>query len=107
MRHFLTHKTKVNQRFYLAQRMIGSHPLLQIDCVGKQLPLALPFSHHGTTALPNRSKLVYYFLSKPSDLGNTPFKTGHNCCAFHGCVASSKRTDLVLKAIAVISKAPS
>ena len=26
---------------------------------------------------------------------------------FHGCVASSVRTDLVLKAIAVISKAPS
>jgi len=33
MRYFLPNKPKINRRFYLAQRMISSHPFLQIDRV--------------------------------------------------------------------------
>src|SRR5438046_2761774 len=33
VRHFLAHKTKIDRGFDSPQRMIGSHPLLQVDCV--------------------------------------------------------------------------
>jgi len=75
VRHFLAHKTKIDRRFESAQRMSGSHPLLQVHRVIKELRIALVLSHHdGNTALTDYRNLLHYFLFKTSDLGNTPFR---------------------------------
>src|SRR6266536_1129531 len=85
VRHLLTCKRKIDDRFYLSQRMISSHPLLQIDRVIKELRLALLLSHHdGNTALTDCCELVYYFLLKTFDLGNTPFRRDLTF-TFQGC----------------------
>jgi hypothetical protein len=49
------------------------------------------------------SQRIHVIKSQRSIVSNVKCLDG----LFHGCVASSVRTDLVLKAIAVISKAPS
>src|SRR6266550_5615180 len=73
MGHLFAHKTKIDRRFDSAQRMSGSHPLLQVHRVIKELRVALPLSHHdGNTALTDHRNLLHYFLFKTSDLGNTP-----------------------------------
>src|SRR6266404_8650377 len=55
--------------------MSGSHPLLQVHRVIKELRIALVLSHHdGNTALTDHRNLLHYFLFKTSDLGNTPFR---------------------------------
>jgi len=47
VRHFLTHERKIDRCFYLAQRMTGSHPFLQIHLgITKELLLSLLCSHH-------------------------------------------------------------
>src|SRR5207244_9776618 len=69
----LAHKTKIDRRFDSAQRMSGSHPLLQVHRVIKELRIALVLSHHdGNTPLTDHRNLLHYFLFKTSDLGNTP-----------------------------------
>jgi hypothetical protein len=66
---------KIDRRFDSAQRMSGSHPLLQVHRVIKELRIALVLSHHdGNTALTDHRNLLHYFLFKTSDLGNTPFE---------------------------------
>src|SRR5207249_9484920 len=75
VRHFLAYKTENDCRLDLAQRMIGSDPLLQVDRVVKELRLALLFSHHDVIiALPDRRYLGYYFFERDADLGNTPLR---------------------------------
>jgi hypothetical protein len=75
VRHFLAHKTKIDRRFDSAQRMSGSHPLLQVRRVIKELRIALVLAHHdGNTPLTDHRNLLHYFLFKTSDLGNTPFE---------------------------------
>src|SRR5207247_9711892 len=70
--HILAHKTKIDRLFDSAQRMSGSHPLLQVHRVIKELLISLVLSHHdGNTALTDHRNL-HYFLFKTSDLGNTP-----------------------------------
>src|SRR4051794_16340310 len=55
--------------------MIGSHPLLQVYRIIKELRVALPLSHHdGNTLLAHLPQLGYFFLSSQADLGNTPYK---------------------------------
>src|SRR5437773_12156463 len=73
VRHFLAHKTKIDRRSDSAQWMSGSHPLLQVHRVIKELRIALVLSHHdGNTLLPHLPQLGYFFLSSQADLGNTP-----------------------------------
>src|SRR5882724_8439488 len=73
MGHLFAHKTKIDRRFDSAQRMSGSHPLLQVHRVIKELRVALPLSHHdGNTLLAHLPWLGYFFLSSQADLGNTP-----------------------------------
>ena len=63
VRYLSTRKRKINDRFCLSRRMIGSHPLLQIDRVIKELRLALLLPHHdGNTALTDQRKRGYYFF---------------------------------------------
>ena len=55
-------KLKVNRRHDSPQRMITAHALLQVNRVTEQFPLALLFSHHGKSALPNRGDFGYYYF---------------------------------------------
>ena len=41
MGHLFAHKAQIDGRFYLAQRMLGAHPLLRINRVVKELRLAV------------------------------------------------------------------
>src|SRR5436190_20800490 len=55
--------------------MSGSHPLLQVHRVIKELRIALVLSQHdGNTAFTDHRNLLHYFLFKTSDLGNTPLR---------------------------------
>ena len=68
--------TPFSPRFHSAQRMIGSHPLLQVYRIIKELRVALVLSHHdGNTLLAHLPQLGYFFLSSQADLGNTPFRS--------------------------------
>jgi site-specific DNA-methyltransferase (cytosine-N4-specific) len=59
--------------------MIGSHPLLQVYRIIKELRVALPLSHHdGNTLLAHLPQLGYFFLSSQADLGNTPLRFDPN-----------------------------
>ena len=66
------HEAEVDRFFHSPQRMICPHPLLQIYRVIKELRLALVSDHDGNTLLAQLLRLGYYFLCKPTDLGNTP-----------------------------------
>src|SRR5436190_18740695 len=59
--------------------MSGSHPLLQVHRVIKELRFALVLSHHdGNTALTEHRNLLHHFLFKTSDLGNKPLRFDPN-----------------------------
>src|SRR6266853_6450650 len=61
--HLFAHKAQIDSRFHSAQRMIGSHPLLQVYRIIKELRLALPLSHHdGNTLLAHLPSLGTFFF---------------------------------------------
>jgi hypothetical protein len=66
--HLFAHKAQIDGSFHSAQRMIGSHSLLQVYGIIKELRLALPLSQHeGNTLLAHLPGSGTFFPSTRAD----------------------------------------
>ena len=74
--HLFAHKAQIDGSFHSAQRMIGSHSLLQVYRIIKELRLALPLSQHeGNTLLAHLPQLGYVFSFHSGRFGQHALET--------------------------------